>query len=630
MLNTLVFLAALLVFVAPGFPLARLAFGGPGPRSLGEGGRERLFAAPAIGYLVSSLLTSVLYVAGAFSWWAVLSASVVMTVAASVFARRRRTLQANSTRVERTLLAASVALALAIVTLPFLKVGVSTEDGVAYRAYFSADLMTHLSVVAELQKRHVPPVDPFYAESPLGYYWLFFLFPALAGEALGNQQALLLTDVAGGVLFAGLAFVTARRFAPTGRAAFIAVLAGLAAGSYEGLATLARAVVRGLPLGSFRQENVDAFCRWSLELTSIDGLHRSLLYTPQHLFSYSLLLVLIWILWTKAPFGNRAPLAGLLLGGMAGTSIVTAMLAGPWACLVRLRRAGDRRKAIVECVVMGAVSLLCLAWFVCLGFFADAGGALRLRVPSLLELPALVFFEAGALVLLAVSALGKKELRPLVALASMALLAILFLDVDGGNGVWMAWRAGSVLLVSLVLLAAAGVGRWPAWGLGVVLGPALLTTVLDVYNAQDVTNREESSGGFPWTLVIPPLESEALDWLRTSTPTDAVVQIDARARGTGEWALVPALAERRMAYGYPIFLLNPHKYLARGRRLRPIFNSEDVLEAHGLAREAGIRYVFVGSRERSEPQNRCEKFFRAPELFAVAFANRDVTIFEVR
>ena len=115
---------------------------------------------------------------------------------------------------------ATMLLAMVLVALPFSRVGEPTTEGVAYRAYFSADLMTHLSVVAELQKGDFPPQNPFYAGEPLGYYWLFFLFPALVGKWIGNQQGLLLTYLAGGILFAGLATTAARRVSGSAGYAF--------------------------------------------------------------------------------------------------------------------------------------------------------------------------------------------------------------------------------------------------------------------------------------------------------------------------------------------------------------------------------------------------------------------------
>jgi len=91
------------------------------------------------------------------------------------------------------------------------------------------------------------------------------------------------------------------------------------------------------------------------------------------------------------------------------------------------------------------------------------------------------------------------------------------------------------------------------------------------------------------------------------------------------------MAERRMAVGFPIFLLDLQKYRARERRqVRPIFTSGNPSEAHRLAVEAGIDYLFVGRRELEVRGERLRELWEAPELFEEVFSNRDVTVFEVR
>ena len=132
-----------------------------------------------------------------------------MVVAISL--RRHKVTFRNISPSTRLWLAASVALAMGLVAIPFLRVAEITPSGAAYRAYFSADLMTHLSVVAELQKGTFPPQNPFYAGLTLGYQWLFFLFPAVVGQWIGNQAALLLTNLSMSCLFAALAFAAANR-----------------------------------------------------------------------------------------------------------------------------------------------------------------------------------------------------------------------------------------------------------------------------------------------------------------------------------------------------------------------------------------------------------------------------------
>ena len=309
---------------------------------------------------------------------------------------------------------------------------------------------------------------------------------------------------------------------------------------------------------------------------------------------------------------------------------MTAMLAGPWLVIVRVSRGGDPKAMARDLAAVGAVSAACLAWFFHLGFFGDAGAALTLRRPQLLEIPALLIFECGPLVLLSLASWKSRTVRPFAVLALLSFLAVLFLDIRGYEGVWMAWRAGSVLLVCLFLMAAVGLQKWRPAALGSLILFGSLTVLLDVYNAQDITNLELSAGGFRWTTMVRQDEVAALEWIRTETPTAAIVQWDTRAREPGEWALIPALAERRMAVGLPIFLLDQRKYRVRERRkVRPIFTSFDPTEAHRLAVESGIDYLFVGRRELDVRGERLRRLWDVPNRFKVSFAKGDATVFAV-
>jgi hypothetical protein len=109
-----------------------------------------------------------------------------------------------------------------------------------------------------------------------------------------------------------------------------------------------------------------------------------------------------------------------------------------------------------------------------------------------------------------------------------------------------------------------------------------------------------------------------------------VAQYDVRAREPGDWALLPAIAERRMAVGSPIFLLDPRRYRARERRdLRPIFASGDPEDAHRRARALGIDYLFLGPPELHTRGERVRSLFESPDLFPKVFSNRAVTILAV-
>jgi hypothetical protein len=612
---------SLAIFVAPGIPLAKRWLDPP----------FAILAGVALGYFASSLAASALLRFHSLGPVAMVGASIGLYLLARFVSRFVPERPRSDAGADRGFFGAALLLPLLFAALPFLKVGAEVADGVAFRAYFSADLMTHLSVVSELQKGTYPPTNPFYSGESLHYYWLFFGHPTAFGMTGTNQAALLSLYLASGMLFTGLLYGAGREHGLRPLRAFLATAVAVLAVSYEGLLTLARSL---LGEGSFRDTNVDAFGRWILGLVSLDGLHRSVLYTPQHLFSYSLLVVLLVLMLRGEPRDRAgAVLLGGLLGGMAGTSIVTAILAGPWAVLVLFLRSPSFRRFLELSLWTAVPALLCLGGYVGLGFFGDAGSALALRSPRWPEVFSVLLLDCGALCLLFFyrrpSGLRRFDLE-IAALATLALLAVLFLDLRGYEGVWMAWRAGSVLLLALGFLAAPALAGALRARHALAIVPATLTAVLDLVNAQDVSNRNLSPGDFRWTTVVSRDEWEALQWIRAETPGDSVVQWDVRARELGEWALLPAVAQRRMAVGNPIFLLDLRKYRVRERReVRPIFTSGDPLEAHRLATGLGIDYLFLGSRELQMRGERLRRLFESEALFRTVFSNRGVTILAV-
>jgi uncharacterized membrane protein len=159
--------------------------------------------------------------------------------------------------------------------------------------------------------------------------------------------------------------------------------------------------------------------------------------------------------------------------------------------------------------------------------------------------------------------------------------------------------------------------------------PAVPTVAVDVYNAQDVTNRTKGAD-FPWTLVITPEEREALDWVRTSTPPDAVVQVEPEARGAVHWSYIGAFAERRMAAGLPVSMTPYRPYeLASDEVQWGVFRTTQSADGHASARSLGIDYIFIGYPERRLYRPAIVAMESDPALFPVVFKNRAVTILRV-
>ena len=162
------------------------------------------------------------------------------------------------------------------------------------------------------------------------------------------------------------------------------------------------------------------------------------------------------------------------------------------------------------------------------------------------------------------------------------------------------------------------------------IAPALPTVAIDVFNAQDITNRHPGPS-FPWTVIITPKEREALNWIRDHTPEDAIVQVDPQARHSGTWTYIQAFAERGAAAGLPGAMIPFLPYrLATDNVTFGIFRAGTAHDAVENARFMGIDYVVVGPAERQRYPEAEKLFDASPDLFVPVFKNGAVSVYDVR
>jgi len=633
---------------APGWPLGFLLFG-----------REQ-----AAGWVAGALLG---YALTALAWWGAIAAGLTSSVAfALVWAvltavvwlplRNRGPLVSLPAWARRDTVALLLVLLLVptIAGPPFLNVGTRKASGARlYRAYFTADFLWHRALVSELRRFEFPPRDPYATPDRLHYYWTYFLVPTVISETAPArlfddvERVLLLNALGAGVLFVAALFVAiwvaVPRAGPAAAATVLAVVASSAEGAYA-LWDLWR---RGAPLSGVRQLNIDAITLWFFQALTIDGLPRSLWYTPQHAGACALGLVAL----IGATRGASGSAAAPFMAGIALACAVTfsPFLGGVFSIVygvtvaIRWMQRELRIPDILWHAVAAAPVILAIAWCVENDMLSGAGGALRFGMTphsyrAALAVPALALAPLVAATLLGL--LPWRSIRlPAVGVAGflVGFPLLLFVSLGGTDPIWVGWRAGQVLLVTLPVLAArAFAGLWQfaplaslgAFGLLLVAGAP--TTVIDVYNAQDVGNRDRGAS-FRWTIAITPAQQAAFDWIRRETPRDAVVQMEPTTRGRETWTLIPTFAERRMAAGLPISLVSKPAYDTGSRRVRSLFGTPNVHEACALARRMRLDYLYVDAGDRALFGDAAvSKFDEGGGCFSRVFRNEDVSVYGVR
>jgi hypothetical protein len=558
------------------------------------------------------------------------------------------------TRRDLTIFAVVVLVAPLLMAAPYHNLGKADAAGTRYyRAYFTADFVWHVALTSELGRFQMPPRNPYMASEPLHYYWTYFLVPAVVtasgpGAVADVESALEINAVCTATLLIASIFLLARAAGAGSTAAAAAVLLVVLAASAEGVIAIWELAARGTPLAKLRDLNIDAITAWKYHGLRIDGVHRTMLYTPQHGLSCALALL---GLVPTAQTGVRSPLSrivatGLLLGL---STAVNPFLGAAFSLIYGLFVAVDavRQRAFGAALFRHALAAvppaLAVAWGTVNEMSGGAGGALTFGLAGFARNSPILtlFMSLGPVLVPALVAFVPDRRLPvapvLLAACGLAVGLGLLYFVMLSEKSWVGFRAGQILLAMLTIPLANVFGRLLLSGRRLAAGILALavsivgapTLLIDIRNASDIANRSMGPG-FPWTLTVSPAQQEALAWVRAHTVATAIVQMDPMVRGRGHWSFIPTFAHRRMAAGQPISLLPDPAYGSRSRLVRTLFRSGDPARAHDLARELKIDYLWVDDNERRAYQSGVAAIDMAPGYFKPVFRNSEVAIYQVR
>ena len=639
-------------FVAPGALLVRRLYG----RQEGTG-LASLLAGPVWGFAASSMTLLALWAVGIRQNLALLVLAPVMAaiVVWPVGALRGRLSLPSFARRDLVTILLLLLLVPAIVGRPYSRVGVDLPEGRAYRAYFTADLVWQMAVVAELAKGDFLPKNPYYYDDALHYYWLAHLFPAVEYREVHRHvtltQLLLVQSILVGLAFVGFVYFFARHFLSSAWAAALGVAGVTLFSSFEGLALLVQLWRLGRPLSRVVHFNIDAISRWTYSSMPVDGLQRLLLYQPQHQVGYALGFSALVLLVAARDKGDAriAALTGVFLGvalqvsSFAALMVAVAVAAHQGLILLFARR----WRAIWTNALAGGVPLAMAVALSRVLRTVDGTQSLVTFGPN-----KVAFFNAWVAIQLSfgptlvASAVGgwlafrarDRRFAAVAAMVAVSWVFYFFVDVRDHLDVYVGWRAGHFLFLCSIVLCGYALER--LWRRGrptriatalagfLLVGASAPTLAIDLYNTQDINNRADVVG-FPWTLILTPGEIEGLDWIRKTTPVNATVQVEPTIRDPATWAYIPAFAERRMAAGLPISMMPRAKYNLASADIRRIYGASSVDEILDRCRRAKVDYLVVAPPERATYRELEPLLDSAPRFFRPVFRNGTMTVYHV-
>ena len=644
-----------LIFLLPGVLIVRAI--APGASWLAP-----VAFGPLLGQALGSFVLTLLWVAGGRGVWTIVVAPLlvaVLMIPARRLAGPPPPAKAGRFRFPATDRNDLIALALLLLLvplvtgLPFAHVGELSADGQDYRAYFTADYVWRRAVVIELAKGDAMPLNPYFRGDALHYYWMPHVLTGVqyrfASGWAALDELLLIRSIAIDAALVAFLYGMVRAFAVRPAFAAAGVAFVVLSSSFEGLYAMLQFIRDGATVREVRNLNIDAISRWWFQGIPIDGLQRLLFYQPHHAVGYGIGLIgLLAIARRTRAFDAAAfAIAGVCLGlSVAISSFAGGMLTVAAAMHegVAVIRALDWRRAIVHATAAAIPLALAAGLTVALRYVDGSGAvvAFELNRMATREFWWVTFLSFGPVLLLCLAALPalaqeRRGLGIFAALTASCVLFYFFINVRDHQDVYVGWRVGHFMFMAATVVigilferlhTAPPALRPLGWAAVAVIGLlGLPTTVIDVYNTQDITNFNEAPAG-PWTLRLTPDDLQVFDWLKHNTTADAVVQVDPVPRDPSSWAYLPAFGERRMAAGLPISMIPLAKYQEASHAVRQIYD-EPPLFAYERAVRAGINYIIVGPPERSVHEGVEARFDSLPDLLPRVFRNGTISIYAV-
>jgi hypothetical protein len=612
------------------------------------------------GQAFSSLALLALWVAGLRSGWILLLAPLLaFPVVFLVRPLAGRFTLPQFTRADVLAVPLLLLIVPLIVGRPFARVGADLPDGRAYRAYFTADFVWRMAVAAELSKGDVPPRNQFYLDDPLRYYWLPHLLPAiqyrLQMPPARLDQVLLVNSVVLDLVFVAFFYALTRQLVTSPVAAVVGCVSAVLFTSFEGAERLWFHWRHAIPLDAIRNDairsvNIDAVENWYYGALKIDGLQRLLWYQPHHAMGYAAGLSAL-LCATQARevgrFGTMVWIGALLACSLLLSTFAALMLTSMVAIYVGIRLIKEGRyRALVTAAAGAAIPLalgLGIAMFLQYVDRSESLIHLGLNPAATRGVPASLLLN---LPMLAASFVGlwiaMRSDEPYAdifgVIVCVSALFYFFVDVIDHQHVYVGWRSGHFTFIASAALAGYALQELFRHGrrvrivtavIAVIVATAAVPTMaIDFYNTQDVANRSRGPS-FRWTLVLPPEEIQALEWIRAQTAPDAIVQVEPSVRDTNTWAYLPAFAERRMAGGLPIGMVPLAKYQAATERVKAIYTAPTWRGAYDRAKALRIDYLIVGPPEREAYPAIEPMLNEQPSYFQPVFHNGSLSIYHL-
>ena len=630
-------------------PVARLLFA--------DSMDARVMAFP-IGFVIHAVLLSLAGLIFGIHRWTIVT-YLILAVVFWAYSKFRTTHLASTepkvetqwTKTDVLLLFLWLFVALAIVAVPFARVGAETEQGYAYRAYFNADFFRNMAVAGSLSHTGIPPDNPYLGGRPLHYYWFFHLMDAYWRELLPSYRSdslMVQFSLVAMLLFVGAFFVILRRWIKHRKTVLLLLPIFAFGGSYEGLYVLQWLKERQMPWTHFVNLNIDGILRWNWRAPQIDTLYRALLYAPQHLIALAIFLLALFV-WNSERLqenplrcNTRRFIFYLLIFATLGFSaFVGATLIIGAALILLTQTVRNPSKKWKEMVLSGLLGLIFLfAYFFLFQMFQPGSQQFDFGPDKIIlaHFPAFFVLNWGALLIFGLAGIFLRSFafpnRILIVFAAGCFLMILFVRIMLAGFSDISLKVGHFSHVVLLLICAGFIdgfltrfpnrARWLVFSVVLAVAPAFITWAMDAWNSSDIKSRR-------FTTYVNQSDAEVTRWMRTNLPERTIVLNYSSRYDDFMQDIIPAFAERSLFVGNRIFSrifqVPENDVRDRTGTVASLFRFTSPAETWRLAEKSGIEYVFVSGVEAQEMSRLIEKL--APPYFSMLMQEGGSALFRV-
>jgi hypothetical protein len=574
-----------------------------------------VFAFP-VGYVFHSVvLALIVRVAGMHP--AVIVTYLIVTILLLVL--RRKTflrLQISWSQGDVSLLLIWLLLSAAVVAWPLIHVGAKIEEGYAFRAYFNADYFKHLGMTGTLSHTGIPPLNSYLSGHTLHYYWLFYVIPAFWTRLFSTytaQYLIIQFTVVGALMFVATLYATLHYLTKSRAVLALLLPVFLLGGSYEGLYAIDYLQSKNFPMSRFTMLNIDGLTRWFWQTPQIDTMYRALLYAPQHLLAVSIALLALLNRRENSTRSTRIAAMAFLFSTLGFAAIIGAVLIAGSIFLVTIDFIRKPREKFPEFVIIGLTGCLFLLFYFPVTRMFRIGPEEE-WIFGLVDtvwktFPRYFLLNFGALLILGMAGVLLSP-RGFPARFCIFFLVVCLLCMQliqnrmGGSEVTL--KLGYICNVALLILTAGLFARMRhrlalLWIVVLVtVLPASVGWVMDLYNSQDIRNRA-------FVTIVPLEDAEVYEWMKENLAPDSVTQHNSNARETLRVTPIPSFAQRGVYVGDLFhgraFQVEEEEFVRRQEVVWALFH-QNSKQAHALAVQEKIQYVFISARDTEIPEAR--------------------------